>query len=46
MKYLKANNLDYDLVRKKRPWYAAEIAEQAAHEGNDVVVTASGDGTV
>ena len=42
---LKANNLNYDLVRTERPWHAAKIAEQAAQEGYDVVVTASGDGT-
>lgn len=42
---LKSNKLDFDLVRTERPWYAAEIAEQAAQDGCDVVATASGDGT-
>jgi Sphingosine kinase and enzymes related to eukaryotic diacylglycerol kinase len=32
-------------VRTLRPWHAAELAEQAALEGYDVVVSASGDGT-
>jgi diacylglycerol kinase (ATP) len=38
-------NLVYELVRTERPWHAAEIAEEAARNGYDVVVLASGDGT-
>jgi YegS/Rv2252/BmrU family lipid kinase len=37
--------LDFDLVRSERPWHAAELAQQAAHEGYAVVVAAGGDGT-
>ena len=38
-------NLDYELVRTERPWHAAEIVEEAARNGYDVIVLASGDGT-
>lgn len=38
--------LDYKIVRTERTWHAAELAEQAAREGYDVVVCASGDGTI
>ncbi|MBN1451981.1 MAG: diacylglycerol kinase family lipid kinase [Anaerolineales bacterium] len=37
-------NLEYELVRTERPWHAAEIAEEAARVGYDVIVLASGDG--
>jgi diacylglycerol kinase (ATP) len=37
--------LNFDLVRTHSPWHAAELAEQAAADGYDRVVTASGDGT-
>lgn len=37
---------DYKLARTQRPWHAAELSEQAAREGYDVVVCASGDGTI
>lgn len=37
--------LDFDIVRTERPWHAAELAQQAAAEGYDVVVAAGGDGT-
>jgi diacylglycerol kinase (ATP) len=43
--FCKQHNLDYHLVRTERPWHAAELAGQAAREGWDVVVCASGDGT-
>jgi YegS/Rv2252/BmrU family lipid kinase len=39
-------NLDFKLVRTERAWHAAELAEQAAREGYDIVVCASGDGTI
>ena len=42
---LKAHGLDFELVRTERPWQAADIAEKAARDGYDIVVTASGDGT-
>ena len=38
-------NLDFDLVRTERPWHAAELAQEAAASGYDVVVSAGGDGT-
>jgi YegS/Rv2252/BmrU family lipid kinase len=43
---LKENGLDFTLVRTERIWHAAELAEQAVHDGYDVIVCASGDGTV
>ena len=42
---LKKYNLDYKLVLTERPWHAAELAEQGARDGYEVVVVASGDGT-
>ena len=44
-KTLNAQGVDFKLVRTERPWHAAEIAEQGARDGYDVVATASGDGT-
>ena len=44
-KLLRSFDLDYTLAQTERPWHAAELAEAAAREGYDVVVTASGDGT-
>ena len=38
--------LDFKLVRTERVWHAAELAEQAARDGYDIVVCASGDGTI
>jgi YegS/Rv2252/BmrU family lipid kinase len=43
---LKENGLDFTLVRTERIWHAAELAEQAVQDGYDVIVCASGDGTV
>ena len=43
---LKENGLDFTLVRTERVWHAAELAEKAAQDGYDVIVCASGDGTV
>jgi diacylglycerol kinase (ATP) len=37
--------LEYKLVLTERPWHAADLAEQGAKEGYDVVIVASGDGT-
>lgn len=42
---MRRQRLGFDLVRTERPWHAAELAEQAARDGYDVVITASGDGT-
>jgi len=42
---LSAHNLDFEIKRTERPWHAAELAEEAAKNGVDVVVSASGDGT-
>ncbi len=42
---LSAHNLDFEIKRTEHPWHAAELAERAAGEGVDVVVSASGDGT-
>jgi YegS/Rv2252/BmrU family lipid kinase len=43
---LHSHNLDFELVQTERPWHAAEIAEAASRRGVDVIVVASGDGTV
>lgn len=43
---LKLAGLEYELVRTERPLHAKELAEQATREGYDVVVCASGDGTI
>jgi len=37
--------LDYDIVHTKRPWHAAQLAEEAALADCDVVVAVGGDGT-
>ncbi len=42
---MQKHQLDYKLVLSERPWHAADLAEQAAREGYEVVVVASGDGT-
>jgi diacylglycerol kinase (ATP) len=42
---LKKYNIDYKLVLTERPWHAADLAEQGARDGYDVVIVASGDGT-
>jgi len=42
---LSGYSLDFDLVRTERPWHAAELAQEAASAGYDVVVAAGGDGT-
>jgi YegS/Rv2252/BmrU family lipid kinase len=41
----KKHGLDYEIVLTERPWHAADLAEQAARRGVEVVVVASGDGT-
>lgn len=42
---LMAEGLDFDLVQTRRPWHAAELAEQAVAEGFEIIVAAGGDGT-
>ena len=44
-KLLRDQGLDYELVRTARPWHAAELAQEAAEMGVDVVVAVGGDGT-
>jgi len=43
---LRESGLDFTLVRTERVWHAAELAEAAARDGYNVIVCASGDGTV
>ncbi|MBI5826059.1 MAG: diacylglycerol kinase family lipid kinase [Chloroflexi bacterium] len=43
---LQAYGLDFTLVKTERVWHAAELAEAAARDGYDVIVCASGDGTI
>jgi YegS/Rv2252/BmrU family lipid kinase len=42
---LSSYGLDFDLVHTERPWHAAELAQQAATGGYNVVVAVGGDGT-
>lgn len=44
-KWMQAYNLDFTLARTEHPWHAADLAQNAAADGYNVVVTASGDGT-
>ncbi len=43
---LRKSGLDFTLARTERVWHAATLAESAARDGYDVIVCASGDGTV
>jgi YegS/Rv2252/BmrU family lipid kinase len=43
---LRASALDFTLIQTERVWHAAELAEKAARAGYDVIVCASGDGTI
>lgn len=43
---LKEFGLNFTLARTERIWHAAELAEDAVRSGYDVIVCASGDGTV
>jgi YegS/Rv2252/BmrU family lipid kinase len=43
---LKAEGLDFELVRTARSWHAAELAEEAVADGFQTVVAAGGDGTM
>lgn len=42
--HLQELGVDFDLVRTEYPWHAAELAEQAARDGYELVAVASGDG--
>jgi diacylglycerol kinase (ATP) len=41
---LRELGLDFDIVLTERPWHAAELAQQAAASGFDIVVAVGGDG--
>jgi hypothetical protein len=43
---LRESGLDFTLVRTERMWHAADLAEGAVRDGYNVIVCASGDGTV
>ena len=43
--HMRSHGLDFEIRRTERPWHAAELAEEAAKNGVDVVVAAGGDGT-
>ncbi|MBI3162656.1 MAG: diacylglycerol kinase family lipid kinase [Chloroflexi bacterium] len=43
---LRENGLDFMLAKTERMWHAAELAERAVRDGYDVIVCASGDGTI
>ncbi len=43
--WLKAEGVEFDLVRTTAPGHAVELAEQAARDGFETVVAAGGDGT-
>lgn len=42
---LRSYHLDFDLAFTKGPWHAAQLAQEAAETGYDVIVPAGGDGT-
>jgi len=44
-RFLRKEGVDFELVFTKKPWHAAELAEEAACEGFETVVAAGGDGT-
>lgn len=44
--FLKENGVDFTLVQTEGVWHAAELAEGAVRDGYNVIVCASGDGTV
>jgi YegS/Rv2252/BmrU family lipid kinase len=43
---LRAAGLEVCTVFTERPWHAAELAERAVEDGEEIVVAAGGDGTV
>jgi diacylglycerol kinase (ATP) len=42
---LSTHGLEFDLVCTERPWHAAELAQESAAAGYDVIVAVGGDGT-
>ena len=42
---LRASGLDFNLLQSERPWHTVDLAERAAREGCEVLITAGGDGT-
>jgi diacylglycerol kinase (ATP) len=42
---LTKHSLDFDIVRTKHPWHAAELAREAVIAACDVIVAVGGDGT-
>ena len=44
-RFLTKHGLDFDLVRTKHRWHAAELAREAVFAEYDVIVAAGGDGT-
>jgi len=44
--FLKEHGFDFTFERTTGVWHAAELAEHAARNGYDVIVCASGDGTI
>jgi YegS/Rv2252/BmrU family lipid kinase len=42
---LTQHGLDFDIVRTKRPWHAAELAREAVIAECDVIIAVGGDGT-
>jgi len=44
--FFKQKGLDFKITRTERVWHAFELAEKAAIDGYEVVVCASGDGTI
>ncbi|MBM3131010.1 MAG: diacylglycerol kinase family lipid kinase [Chloroflexi bacterium] len=42
---LREHQLDFEIALTERPWHAAELAQQAAADGFDIVVAVGGDGT-
>jgi YegS/Rv2252/BmrU family lipid kinase len=42
---LDGHGLEFDLVRTRQPWHAADLAREAVADGYDCVVAVGGDGT-
>lgn len=42
---LEAEGIRFDMVVTERPWHAAELAQKAAQDGFETIVSAGGDGT-
>jgi len=44
--FFHSSGLEFTLRRTERTWHAAELAEEAARQGYEAIVCASGDGTI